>query len=56
MRSIVRHVDPLALPIVPAPDAPLGTRSVNVNNGSTVIVDRLPLNGNALLQQPLPAQ
>ena len=51
MRSVVRHVDPLALPIVPAPNAPVGIRSVNVNNANTAIGDfatirNLTLNGN----------
>jgi autotransporter-associated beta strand protein len=59
VRYIVRHVDPLAMPTVPAPNAPAGTRSVNANNSSTVIgnfatIRNLTLNGN-VGQIPVPA-
>ncbi|HEX2860032.1 MAG TPA: MBG domain-containing protein, partial [Lacunisphaera sp.] len=37
LRYAVRRVDALALPVVPAPDAPTGTRSVSVNNATTPI-------------------
>jgi autotransporter-associated beta strand protein len=52
VRYLVRHVDAFAMPVVAAPNAPLGTRSVSVNNSGTVIgnfatVRNLTINSNA---------
>ncbi len=52
VRYIVRRVDPIPLPAVAAPQAPAGTRDVNVNNagqnvGDFATIRNLTLNGNA---------
>lgn len=52
LRYLVSQVDPIAMPTVAAPLAPNGTRSVAVNNPSTVVGDfatvrNLTLNGGA---------
>jgi len=51
LRHIVRQVDPVALPVVAAPPAPTGTRSVTLNNssqsaGDFATVRNLTLNSN----------
>ncbi len=51
LRYLVRHVDPLPMPVVAAPAAPTGTRSVNLNKATDPIgtwstVKDLTLNGN----------
>jgi DNA/RNA endonuclease G (NUC1) len=52
LRYLVRRTDPVELPVVAAPPAPVGTRSVNVNTASQSVGDcatlrDLTLNGNA---------
>lgn len=51
-RYLVRRVDPIAMPTVIAPQAPVGTRDLNVNNagqnlGDFATLRNLTLNGNA---------
>jgi len=51
VRYLVRHVNALVMPTVPAPNAPLGTRSVSVNSpggaiGDFATVRNLTLNSN----------
>jgi len=52
VRYLVRHVDPIALPVVNAPAAPAGTRSVTLSNsgqsaGDFATLRNLTLNGGA---------
>src|SRR5690606_28998070 len=52
LRHVVRRVDPIALPTVPVPSAPAGTRNVTINNASQGVGDwstvrSLTLNANA---------
>ncbi len=49
--SLLRHVDPIALPVVSAPPAPTGTRNVSINStgqgaGDFATLRDLTLNGN----------
>jgi rhamnogalacturonan endolyase len=51
LRYLVRRVDPIAMPVVAAPPAPTGTRSVSINQagqsaGDFATIRNLTLNGN----------
>jgi DNA/RNA endonuclease G (NUC1) len=51
LRHVVRRTDAIAMPVVAAPPAPLGTRNVSLNNASETLGDfatlrNLTLNGN----------
>jgi hypothetical protein len=52
LQHVVRRTDPLALPVVPVPPSPAGTRDVSLNSagqsaGDFATIRHLTLNGNA---------